>query len=113
MTVESYWEEKYGKLQYPHLPCVDVSKGKKLQYLPLEVVEIAPGQRAQRISDEQKRSMIRASACRPSERMNLIMSAFNEANIQNDPSAQTLGIRLGNEMMQVFPAVEVSSIHRY
>ena len=42
LNVATYWERKYGALEFPRLPCADASKSrKKLVYLPLEVCRYA------------------------------------------------------------------------
>ena len=101
LSIADYWEEKYGELQYPWLPCLDVSKGRKKNYLPMEVCEIAAGQRILKMADDQTRNMIRFTAIPPEERKNQIHRTLKEAEIDRDPAVQAFQIRIEAEMIQV------------
>jgi eukaryotic translation initiation factor 2C len=64
-TVARYFQEKYNiRLQYPHLPCLQVGQEQKHTYLPLEVCDIVAGQRCiKKLTDNQTSTMIKVSLC--------------------------------------------------
>lgn len=63
-TVAKYFLERYQmRLQYPHLPCLQVGQEQKHTYLPLEVCCIVGGQRCiKKLTDMQTSTMIKATA---------------------------------------------------
>ncbi|KAJ8321901.1 hypothetical protein KUTeg_000372 [Tegillarca granosa] len=63
-TVARYFLERYKmKLQYPHLPCLQVGQEQKHTYLPLEVCNVVGGQRCiKKLTDMQTSTMIKATA---------------------------------------------------
>ena len=65
-TVSKYFLERYKmKLQYPHLPCLQVGQEQKHTYLPLEVCNIVPGQRCmKKLTDMQTSTMIKVTIYR-------------------------------------------------
>eukprot|EP00210_Caulerpa_lentillifera_P001708 g1641.t1 len=97
-TVKEYWEQRYGALRFPQLPCLDVSRGKKINYLPPEVCQIAPGQRLDHLSEDQTRETIRFSAQKPMDRKQNILEILRKANINNDASCQEFGISVNSDM---------------
>lgn len=81
-TVHKYFSEKYKmRLQFPHLPCLQVGQEQKHTYLPLEVCYIVGGQRCiKKLTDLQTSTMIKATARsapdREKEINNLVSSAY-------------------------------------
>ncbi|KAF5396119.1 Eukaryotic translation initiation factor 2C [Paragonimus heterotremus] len=63
-TVAKYFQERYNiRLEYPHLPCLQVGQEQKHTYLPLEVCNMVAGQRCiKKLTDMQTSTMIKATA---------------------------------------------------
>ena len=101
MSVAEYWRQKYGPLQFPWMPCLDVSKGRKINFIPPEVCEVVSGQRIQKMTENITREMIRHTAKKPDERKRMIEEALNAANISSDPSARAFQLRVNRQMMTV------------
>lgn len=42
IKVDEYFAKKYGKLKYPHLPCIDAVRGEepRAHWLPMEMTEV-------------------------------------------------------------------------
>lgn len=100
VSVAEYWEQHYGPLRFPHLPCLNVSKGRKMNYLPPEVCEIVAGQRQNRLTEEQTRETIKFSAQRPDNRKYNTMAMLEKADITNDEAAREFGIAVEPEMIK-------------
>lgn len=100
-TVAKYFEEAYGKLKYPNLPCLDVSKVDKIIYLPLEVCEILPGQRQKRLTDEQTRKFIAHSAIEPSQRKGNITETLNKVKMMNGQAINAYKTDIDDKMIKV------------
>lgn len=100
VSVAQYWEQYYSPLRYPHLPCLDVSKGRRINYLPPEVCEIVPGQRQNRLTEEQAKEMVKFSAQKPEDRKYNIMAMLEKADIANDDATREFGIAVEPEMIR-------------
>lgn len=98
VTVAEYWQQQYGPLRFPQLPCLNLTKGKKVNYLPPEVCHVAPGQRQDRLTEDQTRETIKFSAKKPDERKNNIQAMLRNANIANDATSKEFGIAINHEM---------------
>lgn len=101
MSVGQYWGQKYGPLQFPWMPCLDVSKGGKVMYLPPEVCEVVSGQRIQKMTENITREMIRQTAKPPEQRKKMIEEALESANIAHDKSAQAFKLQVDRRMATV------------
>ncbi|XP_041360926.1 protein argonaute-2-like isoform X5 [Gigantopelta aegis] len=102
-TVARYFSERYKmKLQYPHLPCLQVGQEQKHTYLPLEVCNIVGGQRCiKKLTDLQTSTMIKATARSAPDREKEINSLVQKADFNNDPYLQTFGIMVSYDMTEV------------
>ena len=69
MTVQSFFRSTHNiTLNYPNLPCIEVSNG---SYIPIELCTMVPNQPYYKtLSDKQKRNMIRAACERPQDKFN-------------------------------------------
>ncbi|VEL22992.1 unnamed protein product [Protopolystoma xenopodis] len=81
-TVAKYFAERYHlRLEYPHLPCLQVGQEHKHTYLPLEVCNMMPGQRCiKKLTDMQTSTMIKATARSAPDRekeINSLVSRYN------------------------------------
>ncbi|CAG0893312.1 unnamed protein product [Cyprideis torosa] len=102
-TVAKYFLDKYRmKLQYPHLPCLQVGQEHKHTYLPLEVCNIVPGQRCiKKLTDMQTSTMIKATARSAPDREREINNLIRRANFNSDPFVKEFGMSISNAMMEV------------
>ncbi|KAL4218512.1 argonaute 1 [Mactra antiquata] len=102
-TVARYFLERYKmKLQYPHLPCLQVGQEQKHTYLPLEVCNVVGGQRCiKKLTDNQTSTMIKATARSAPDREKEINNLVRKANFNSDPYLQTFGISILPQMVDV------------
>ncbi|XP_064651877.1 protein argonaute-2-like isoform X11 [Lineus longissimus] len=102
-TVGKYFAEKYKmKLQYPHLPCLQVGQEQKHTYLPLEVCNIVAGQRCiKKLTDMQTSTMIKATARSAPDREKEINNLVHKADFNNDRYLQMFGISVSNQLTEV------------
>ncbi|CAC5380452.1 ELF2C [Mytilus coruscus] len=102
-TVARYFLERYKmKLQYPHLPCLQVGQEQKHTYLPLEVCNIVGGQRCiKKLTDMQTSTMIKATARSAPDREKEINNLVQKADFNKDPYLQTFGISVSYQMTEV------------
>jgi eukaryotic translation initiation factor 2C len=102
-TVAKYFLERYKmRLQYPHLPCLQVGQEQKHTYLPLEVCNIVGGQRCiKKLTDMQTSTMIKATARSAPDREREINNLVTKADFNNDPYLQTFGISVSSQMCEV------------
>ncbi|KAH8033100.1 hypothetical protein HPB51_007001 [Rhipicephalus microplus] len=72
-SVADYFQNRYGRLVYPNLPCIQVGNLAHPVYLPLEVCEIVEGQHCRKKLDENHTSeMIKRTAQPPAKHFNEI-----------------------------------------
>lgn len=102
-TVAKYFLERYKKrLQYPHLPCLQVGQEQKHTYLPLEVCNVVHGQRCiKKLTDLQTSTMIKATARSAPDREREINNLVVKANFNSDPYLQAFGITVSSKMVDV------------
>ncbi|XP_053382229.1 protein argonaute-2-like isoform X1 [Mercenaria mercenaria] len=102
-TVARYFLERYKmKLNYPHLPCLQVGQEQKHTYLPLEVCNVVGGQRCiKKLTDNQTSTMIKATARSAPDREKEINNLVRKANFNSDPYLQTFGISIIPQMVDV------------
>ena len=102
-TVARYFLERYKmKLQYPHLPCLQVGQEQKHTYLPLEACNIVGGQRCiKKLTDMQTSTMIKATARSAPDREKEINNLVQKADFNKDPYLQTFGISVSYQMTEV------------
>jgi eukaryotic translation initiation factor 2C len=106
-TVAKYFYEKHHmKLQYPHLPCLQVGQEQKHTYLPLEVCNIVPGQRCiKKLTDMQTSTMIKATARSAPDREKEINNLVRKAEFNNDVYVTHFGINILTNMTEVMGRV--------
>ncbi|CAF0775064.1 unnamed protein product [Rotaria sordida] len=106
-TVAKYFYEKHRmKLQYPHLPCLQVGQEQKHTYLPLEVCNIVPGQRCiKKLTDMQTSTMIKATARSAPDREKEINNLVRKAEFNNDVYVTHFGINILTNMTEVMGRV--------
>ncbi|CAG0893618.1 unnamed protein product [Darwinula stevensoni] len=102
-TVAKYFLDKYHmKLQFPHLPCLQVGQEHKHTYLPLEVCNIVAGQRCiKKLTDMQTSTMIKATARSAPDREKEINNLVRKADFNNDHYVKEFGLNIANAMMEV------------
>ncbi|KAK3576098.1 hypothetical protein CHS0354_032222 [Potamilus streckersoni] len=102
-TVARYFLERYKmKLQFPHLPCLQVGQEQKHTYLPLEVCNIVGGQRCiKKLTDNQTSTMIKATARSAPDREKEINNLVERADFNNDPYLKIFGITVHYQMTEV------------
>ncbi|KAL3236884.1 hypothetical protein MRX96_022138 [Rhipicephalus microplus] len=78
-SVADYFQNRYGRLVYPNLPCIQVGNLAHPVYLPLEVCEIVEGQHCRKKLDENQTSeMIKRTAQPPAKRFNEIRQSVRD-----------------------------------
>ncbi|CAF0731815.1 unnamed protein product [Brachionus calyciflorus] len=102
-TVAKYFSEKHKiKLQYPHMPCLQVGQEQKHTYLPLEVCYIVAGQRCiKKLTDMQTSTMIKATARSAPDREKEINNLVLRAKFHEDSYVKDFGISINNQMTDV------------
>ncbi|KAK7474888.1 hypothetical protein BaRGS_00033843, partial [Batillaria attramentaria] len=102
-TVARYFYERYKmRLQYPHLPCLQVGQEQKHTYLPLEVCNVVGGQRCiKKLTDMQTSTMIKATARSAPDREKEINNLVSKADFNNDPYLRTFDINVDTQMTEV------------
>ncbi|XP_076457157.1 protein argonaute-2-like isoform X1 [Babylonia areolata] len=102
-TVARYFYERYKmRLQYPHLPCLQVGQEQKHTYLPLEVCNVVGGQRCiKKLTDMQTSTMIKATARSAPDREKEINNLVSKADFNNDPYLRTFDIHVDTQMTEV------------
>ncbi|KAA3674012.1 eukaryotic translation initiation factor 2C, partial [Paragonimus westermani] len=102
-TVAKYFQERYNiRLEYPHLPCLQVGQEQKHTYLPLEVCNMVAGQRCiKKLTDMQTSTMIKATARSAPDREKEINNLVRRANFNADPHLQMFGINVNTRMAEI------------
>ncbi|CAF4612546.1 unnamed protein product, partial [Rotaria sp. Silwood2] len=104
-TVAEYFEKKYKKLTYPHLPCIDARNGEeeRAQWLPMETVQIVEWERAMRSLDSVQQAIVaKKSIVEPSQRYDKIMDIIRNRNFNADRYLPELNIHVkGEEMLKI------------
>ncbi|OON18282.1 piwi domain protein, partial [Opisthorchis viverrini] len=102
-TVAKYFQERYNiRLEYPHLPCLQVGQEQKHTYLPLEVCNMVAGQRCiKKLTDMQTSTMIKATARSAPDREKEINNLVKRANFNADPHLQMFGINVNTRMAEI------------
>ncbi|XP_078662873.1 protein argonaute-2-like isoform X3 [Branchiostoma floridae x Branchiostoma belcheri] len=102
-TVAKYFLERHKrKLEFPHLPCLQVGQEQKHTYLPLEVCNIVAGQRCiKKLTDMQTSTMIKATARSAPDREKEIIKLMQKANFNSDPYVRDFGINISTDMAEI------------
>ncbi|KAH9603228.1 hypothetical protein KSS87_004641 [Heliosperma pusillum] len=98
-----YFYEKYNiTLQYPTLPCLEVSNGKHLINLPMEVCNIVEGQRySNKLNEAQVKALLKATAVRPYEKANQLKKMVEQINYDHDHLVKEFGLQVNNNFTLV------------
>ncbi|CAF3999072.1 unnamed protein product [Rotaria sordida] len=102
ISVANYFAEKYRKLMYPHLPCINAMKGaqNKPNWLPMEVVNIVEWQRSLKPLDKQQRGLVsRNTIIKPGQRYDEIMKIVRNNQFDRDPYLKELNIHVEDKEM--------------
>ncbi|CAF3880586.1 unnamed protein product, partial [Rotaria magnacalcarata] len=105
ISVADFFAEKYQKLKYPNLPCIDGMSGqqKRANWLPMEVVKLVPWERSLKPLDSVQRALVtKKSVIKPEQRYDQIMKIVNDRDFDNDSYLKELNIKVETkEMLQV------------
>ncbi|CAF1190043.1 unnamed protein product [Rotaria sordida] len=102
ISVANYFAEKYRKLMYPHLPCINAMKGaqNKPNWLPMEVVNVIEWQRSLKPLDKQQRGLVsRNTIIKPGQRYDEIMKIVRNNQFDRDPYLKELNIHVEDKEM--------------
>ncbi|CAF3366395.1 unnamed protein product [Rotaria socialis] len=105
ISVADFFAEKYQKLKYPNLPCIDGMSGqqKRANWLPMELVKLVPWERSLKPLDSVQRALVtKKSVIKPEQRYDQIMKIVNDRDFDNDSYLKELDIKVETkEMLQV------------
>lgn len=103
VTIAQYFKDTYRyTLKYPNLPCIWVSPREKNTYIPMEVCDIVAGQRCVRkLTDDETRNMIRATAKKPPIRKQGIDNQMSKMQYAQDAHVKQFGFEVDQNMVQV------------
>ncbi|KAL9247583.1 hypothetical protein vseg_021001 [Gypsophila vaccaria] len=98
-----YFYHKYNiTLQYPALPCLEVSNGKHLINLPMEVCNIVEGQRySNKMNEAQVKALLKATAVRPYERVIQLKKIVEQNDYNEDQLIKDFGLHVDNDFTLV------------
>ncbi|XP_065302386.1 protein argonaute-2-like isoform X1 [Dermacentor albipictus] len=101
-SVADYFQNRYGRLNYPNLPCVQTGSATHPVYLPLEVCEIVEGQHCKKKLDENQTSeMIKRTAQPPAKRFNEIRQSVRDLVTSSDQCLREFSIKISTEPTQL------------
>ncbi|XP_075725003.1 protein argonaute-4-like [Rhipicephalus microplus] len=101
-SVADYFQNRYGRLVYPNLPCIQVGNLAHPVYLPFEVCEIVEGQHCRKKLDENQTSeMIKRTAQPPAKRFNEIRQSVRDLVGSNDQCLREFNIKISTEPTQL------------
>jgi eukaryotic translation initiation factor 2C len=86
-TVAGYFQEKYGALRFPELPCMEVKVKKMTMYLPMEMCTLVEGQRIRSPTDKQTSQMMGHSVKTPDKRLKAIDGLMGDVLATEDYAA--------------------------
>ncbi|CAF3351794.1 unnamed protein product [Rotaria sp. Silwood1] len=115
ISVADFFAEKYQKLKYPYLPCIDGMSGsqKRANWLPMEVVKLVPWERSLKPLDSVQRSLVtKKSVIKPDQRYAQIMNVVNDRQFDKDSYLKELNIKVETKEMlkikaRILPPPEV------
>ncbi|KAH8018342.1 hypothetical protein HPB51_003063 [Rhipicephalus microplus] len=101
-SVADYFQNRYGRLVYPNLPCIQVGNLAHPVYLPLEVCEIVEGQHCRKkLNENQTSEMIKRTAQPPAKRFNEIRQSVRDLVGSNDQCLREFNIKISTEPTQL------------
>lgn len=105
ISVADFFAEKYQKLRYPHLPCIDGMSGnqKRANWLPMELVRLVPWERSLKPLDSVQRALVtKKCIIKPDLRYEKIMNIVRNRQYHTDPYLKELNIQVdANEMLEI------------
>lgn len=103
VSIGQYFKKQYNyTLKYPNLPCIWVSPKEKNTFIPMEVCDIVAGQRCMRkLTDNETRTMIRATAKKPQIRKAGTDEKMKKMQIGKDPYVNQFGFEVDTQMVQI------------
>ncbi|XP_035233835.1 protein argonaute-3-like [Stegodyphus dumicola] len=103
MTVAEYFRGHHNRrLEFGHLPCLQVNPETKKVYLPLEVCDMVEGQHCKKkLEDRQNAEMIKFTARAPRDRFNEIRDIIRTANYNQDDHLREFGMRVYCEPLKL------------
>ncbi len=132
ISVADFFAEKYQKLKYPHLPCIDGMSGsqKRANWLPMEVVKVCSfksktimfsfvflqlvaWERSLKPLDSVQRALVtKKSIIKPEQRYEQIMNVVRDRQFETDSYLKELNIQVETKEMleikaRVLPPPEV------
>ncbi|KAH8031316.1 hypothetical protein HPB51_015472 [Rhipicephalus microplus] len=97
-SVADYFQNRYGHLVHPNLPCIQVGSLAHPVYLPLEVCDIVEGQHCRKKLDESQTSeMIKRTAQPPAKRFNEIRQSVLDLVGSSDQCLREFNIKISTE----------------
>ncbi|XP_077507319.1 protein argonaute-4-like [Amblyomma americanum] len=101
-SVADYFQNRYDRLKYPNLPCIQTGSENHPVYLPLEVCVIVEGQHCKKKLDENQTSeMIKRTAQPPAKRFNEIRQSVRDLVSSSDQCLREFGIKISTEPTQL------------
>ncbi|CAF1174819.1 unnamed protein product [Rotaria sordida] len=105
ISVADFFAEKYQKLKYPHLPCIDGMSGsqKRANWLPMEMAKLVPWERSLKPLDSVQRALVtKKSVIKPEQRYAQIMNIVHDRHFDQDSYLKELDIKVeAQEMLKV------------
>lgn len=105
ISVADFFEEKYKKLKYPNLPCIDGMSGsqKRANWLPMEMVKLVAWERSLKPLDSVQRALVtKKSIIKPEQRYDQIMNVARNRQFESDPYLKELNIQVNTkEMLEI------------
>lgn len=99
ISVSDYFENRYGRLDYPHFPCVQCGRPDHPVYIPLEVCQLVEGQHCRKKLDEnQTAEMIKRTAKPPSKRFQEIRQSVRDLVDSSDSYLREFGIKISTDL---------------
>ncbi|XP_037570896.1 protein argonaute-4 [Dermacentor silvarum] len=101
-SVAEYFEKRYGRLAYPHFPCVQSGSLEHPVYIPLEVCEMVEGQHCRKKLDEnQTAEMIKRTAKPPSKRFQEIRQSVRDLVNSTEDYLREFNIKISTDPTQL------------
>ncbi|XP_077505791.1 protein argonaute-2-like isoform X2 [Amblyomma americanum] len=101
-SVADYFQNRYRRLSYPNLPCIQTGSTTRPVYLPLEVCAIVEGQHCKKKLDENQTSeMIKRTAQPPAMRFNQIHRTVRDVVSCSEQRLHEFEINISTEATQL------------
>ncbi|KAK3234461.1 hypothetical protein CYMTET_55286 [Cymbomonas tetramitiformis] len=100
-SVAAYFSEKYRRVMYPLMPCLDLGSSGKARLVPMEFCKVKPDQRIRKPTPNQAKDIIKHAAVPPHERLEKTLSHISSISLDTDPTIQAFGLEVAPSMLQV------------